>query len=124
MYREINKKERQWIDCLMNAEFQGRDIILKQFSNAKIAYKQEYAFISLKFKIEGEIEPYPFHVRVPVEMRAFQQSSGPLVFLLHIVCGVINELEIFTADLTQINADNIDLTKVEYEVNQKVIIER
>lgn len=124
MYRELNQKEQQWIDCLMNVEFQGRDILLKQFSKARIVYKQEYTFISIKFKIEGEIEPYPFHIRVPVEMRAFQQTSAPIVFLLHIVGGVINELEIISADSTQIEADNIELTRVEYEVNQEVIMEK
>ena len=122
MYRKLNKKEQQWIDSLMNAEFQGKDILLKQFSKAKIVYKQEYDFISLKFKVEGEIEPYPFQVRVPVEMRAFQQASSPIVFLLHVVSGVINELEIITADSTQIEADNIDLKRIEYEINQEVII--
>ena len=66
MYRNINEKEQKWINSLMNAEFQGRDILLKQFSKAKIIYDQEYAFISLKFKIEGEVEPYPYSVRVPV----------------------------------------------------------
>ena len=57
MYRNINEKEQKWINSLMNVEFQGRDILLKQFSKAKIIYDQEYAFISLKFKIEGEVEP-------------------------------------------------------------------
>ena len=51
MYRNINEKEQKWINSLMNVEFQGRDILLKQFSKAKIIYDQEYAFISLKFKI-------------------------------------------------------------------------
>ena len=124
MYRELNEKEQQWIDSLLNVEFKGRDILLKQLSNARIVYKQEYAFISIKFKVEGEIEPYPFHVRVPIEMRAFQQASAPIIFLLHIVGGVINELEIIAADSTQIKADNIELTRVEYEVNPEVIIER
>ncbi len=124
MYRKINEKEQQWIDSLMNVEFQGKDILLKQFSKAKIVYKQEYAFISIKFKVEGKIEPYPFHVRVPIEMRAFQKASAPIVFLLHIVGGVINELEIITADSTQIEADNIELTRIEYEINQEVIVER
>lgn len=57
-------------------------------------------------------------------MRAFQKASAPIVFLLHIVDGVINELEIITADSTQIEADNIELTRIEYEVNQEVILER
>lgn len=124
MYRELNEKEQQWIDSLMNVKFQGRDILLRQFTKARIVYKQEYDFISIKFKIEGEIEPYPFHVRVPVEMRAFQQASAPIVFLLHIVGGIINELEIITADSTKIEADNIELARVEYEINQEVIMKR
>lgn len=123
MYRNIYEKEQQWINRLMDVEFRGRDILLKQFSKANIIYKQEYAFISLKFKVEGEIEPYPYRVRVPVEMRAFQNSTAPIVFLLHIVNEVIDELEIITADSTQIDADSIQLEKVEYEVNQEVFIE-
>ncbi|MBQ5447155.1 MAG: hypothetical protein IIT48_10905 [Lachnospiraceae bacterium] len=121
MYRNIYEKEQQWINRLMDVEFRGRDILLKQFSKAKIIYKQEYAFISLKFKVEGEIESYPYRVRVPVEMRAFQTSTAPIVFLLHVVNGVIDELEIITADSTQIDADSIKLEKVEYEVNQEVV---
>ena len=124
IYRNIYIKEQQWINRLMDVEFRGRDILLKQFSKAKIIYKQEYAFISLKFKIEGEIEPYPCLVRVPVEMRAFQTSTAPIVFLLHVVNGVIDELEIITADLTQIDADSIKLEKVEYEVNQEVVVKK
>ncbi|MDE6950227.1 MAG: hypothetical protein K2P64_04835 [Lachnospiraceae bacterium] len=83
MYRELNEKEQQWIDSLMNVKFQGR---------------------------------------VPVEMRAFQQASAPIVFLLHIVSGIINELEIITADSTKIEADNIELARVEYEINREVIM--
>ena len=124
IYRNIYIKEQQWINRLMDVEFRGRDILLKQFSKAKIIYKQEYAFISLKFKIEGEIEPYPYLVRVPVEMRAFQTSTARIVFLLHVGNGVIDELEIIAADLTQIDADSIKLEKVEYEVNQEVVVKK
>ena len=107
----------------MNVELKGKDILLQQFSKARIVYEQEYAFISIKFKVEEEIEPYPFHVRVPIEMRAFQQASVPIIFLLHIVGGVINELEIITADSTKIEADNIKSTRVGDEINQEVIME-
>jgi len=124
MYRKLNEKELQWIDKLMDVEFQGRNILLQQLSMAKIIYKQGYAFISIKFKVEGDIELYPYHVRVPVEMRAFQQSSAPIIFLLHIVNGIIDELEIITADSAQIDADIIELEKVEYEINQEVIVEK
>lgn len=120
MYRNLNEKERQWVRSLLNVEFQGRDILLKQFSRAKIVYKQEYSFISLKFKVDCKAELYPYHVRVPVEMRAFQKSAAPIVFLLHVVNGIIDELEIITADSAQIDVDNIQLENVEYVVSQEV----
>lgn len=124
MYRKLNEKELQWIDRLMDVEFQGRDILLQQLSKAKIIYTQGDAFISIKFKVEGDIELYPYHVRVPVAMRAFQQSSAPIIFLLHIVNGIIDELEILTADLSQIDIDNIEIERVEYEVNQEVTMQK
>lgn len=124
MCRKLDEKELHWIDSLMSVEFQGRDILLKQLSKARVMYKQGYSFISIKFKIEGEMELYPYRVRVPVEMRAFQQSSAPIVFLLHIINGVIDELEIVTADSTQIDANNIGLERVEYEINQEVVMKK
>ena len=57
-------------------------------------------------------------------MIAFQNSTAPIVFLLHVVNGVIDELEIITADSTQIDADSIQLEKVEYEVNQEVVMKK
>ena len=57
-------------------------------------------------------------------MIAFQNSTAPIVFLLHVVNGVIDELEIITADSTQIDADRIQLEKVEYEVNQEVVMKK
>ncbi len=120
MYRNLSEKERQWVKSLLNVEFQGKDILLKQFSRAKTDYKQEYSFISLKFKIDGKVEPYPYQVRVPVEMRAFQKSAAPIVFLLHVVNGVIDELEIITADSAPIDVDDIQLENVEYVINPEV----
>lgn len=120
MYRKMCEIEQLWIDKLMDVEFQGRDILLNQLKNAKIIYKQEYDFISIKFVIEGEVTPYPYHIRVPVEMRAYQKLTAPIVFLLHIINGVIEELEIFTADSTRIDVGCIELKKVEYEIDPKV----
>lgn len=65
MYRNLNEKELQWINRLLDVEFQGRDILRKQLSKAKIIYIQE-------------------------------------------------------ADSAQIDADKIELERVEYEINQEV----
>lgn len=105
----------------MEAKFKGRDIIINQLLKSKVICCQEYSFISLKFKVEGKIEFYPYNVRVPVEMRAYQTKREPIIFLLHIVNGIVDELEILTIDLAQIDAKNIELEKVEYEINPEVV---
>lgn len=121
MYRDINVKEQKWIDKLFDAKFNDKDILKKQVLKSKISLQQEYAFISIKFNVENEIEKYPYQVRVPIEMRAYQSSSAPIVFLLHVIEGIINELEIITADSSEIKADCIELENVEYEINEEVL---
>lgn len=122
MYQKLCEREKKWINILLNIDFKGKDILMKQVSNAKVICNQEYDYISIKFYIEAGIELYPYRVRVPVEMRAFQEASAPIIFLLHIINGVIDELEIITADSSQINPNNIKLTNVEYEVNKEVLL--
>ena len=56
-----------------------------------------YGFFSLRFIVK-DTEKYPYKVRVPIEMRAFQSDSSPILFLFNIIEGIINELEILTAD--------------------------
>ena len=120
MYRELNEKEKTWLDKLLAIDFKGKKILKLQLSKAKVEYVEEYAYISLKFKIDSKIAKYPYLVRVPVEMRAYQEGSAPIIFLLHIIDGIIYELEIITADSSKINVNSIGLEKVEYEVNKEV----
>ena len=46
-------------------------------------------------------------------MRAFQKEFAPIVFLLHVVNGFINELELVTADSSKMDMETIELDKVE-----------
>lgn len=122
MYRELYGKEQIWLSKLFDVEFKEKSILLSQISSANIICKQEYSFLSLKFSFTKEVTPYPYPVRVPVEMHAFQQSSAPIVFLLHVISGYIDELEIFTSDLTRIDVDNIKLENVEYEIAEELLV--
>lgn len=122
MYRKLNKMEKDWIDKLMDVEFLGKEILLNQLSKAKIIYEQGYDFISIKFKIESEAELYPYHIRVPVEMRAYQKSTAPIIFLLHVLEGTVDELEIVAADAAKIDAGNIEMNNVEYEINKDIVL--
>lgn len=119
MYRNLYKNELYWIEKVLEVEFKGKQFLLGQVLKAKVFLEQGYDFISLKFKTE-ETEKYPYAVRVPVEMRAFQKGSAPIVFLLHVVNGFIDELELITADSSKIDLTTIEVDKVEYVVNEDV----
>lgn len=118
--RKLNAKEKLWLNKLLEAEFKGKEIIIQQLENTEVFCEENYSYISIKFYVENFIKRYPYEVRVPVEMRAFQENSNPIVFLLHIIDGFVNELEVFTADLSKINGNDISLDNVQYEINSIV----
>lgn len=119
MYRNLHKDEQHWLKKMLEVKFKGKHLLLKQILKAKVSLQEGYDFISLKFKTEAT-EKYPYQVRVPVEMRSFQKNSAPIVFLLHIVNGFIDELEVITADSSKIDSATIILDEVEYVINEYV----
>ena len=102
-----------WLSKLLIAEFKGKDILLMQLKNAKYELINGSGFISIKFYIRREEEPFPFKIRVPIEMIAFQEEKNPIIFLLHVLNGYIDELEVFSADSSLINGE-ISLEKVNH----------
>lgn len=48
-------------------------------------------------------------------------SQRQLYFCYIIIDGIVNELEIISADSSEIKVDYIELEKVEYEVNKDVL---
>ena len=49
-------------------------------------------------------------------MRAYQEKTAPIIFLIHVLDGVLDELEIFTADSSKIEQELINLQNVDYVV--------
>lgn len=122
MCNEFDRKRNEWITCLMNAKFRDKDILINQISKAIVDYEYGYSFVSIKFIVEEDVELYRYKARVPIEMRAFQQFSSPIIFLLHVIDGLVNELEIISTDLSRIEVDKISLEKVEYIIAPEVSI--
>ena len=113
--------ETKWIDKLLDVDFKGRDILARQIIESVVTYRKEHAFISLKFEEIYCTEKYPYQIRVPVEMRAYQDKGAPVLFLLHIIDGLVNELEIVSADLSEIVESTISLENVKHEINSEVL---
>ena len=118
MSRALNSSEMLWIEKLLTVNFKGKEILQKQLAKTGVTVNEEFSFISLKFNVDKSIEKFPFNVRVPVEMRAFQGESAPIVFLLHVIDGFANELEIFPADSSKIELGLISLEKIDYDINK------
>lgn len=117
--RRLELLEKEWLDSILKAEFKDKEVLIKQAEEALIKAVYNSGYISICFKkMYGE--KYPHNVRVPVEMRAYQKDKAPIVFVLHVVNGYLNELEIFSADGSELNANCICLDKTEYVIDSKV----
>ena len=87
-----------WIKKLMEIEFVGKNILISQVESAKYEVKHGEGFISIKYYVDNEKEKFPYQVRIPVEMEAFQSGENPIMFLLHVLDGVVDELEVYSVD--------------------------
>lgn len=116
--REINNDEKSWFEKILSVDFKGRNIIEKQLKEAKTIGIYEVGFISLKLVIENEVQKFPYLIRVPVEIRVKRPNKAPTIFLLHIIEGIIDELEIFNADSSSL--DDIKIDDFEAVVNDNL----
>lgn len=124
--RLLNEFEMKCIKKYFEADFKGKNILENQIENVRVVPEIGYDYYSLKLFTSEMVERYPYNVRVPVEMHIFQQGVVPIVCLLHIVEGLIDEFEIITADSSCIRdkIENIIIGKAEYIINREVIVDR
>lgn len=97
--------EKKWIELLLSTEFVGKKILVDQFENASVERDYNEGYFSLKFYVDREQIPFQYEGRVPIEMHAFPENKAPIVFLLHVIQGYIDELEIFNADSSPFSPD-------------------
>jgi len=107
-----------WLNKLLAMEFLGKDVIKKQLSGAFYEIHGEYEYISIKFT-PNSYERYPYNIRVPIGMEAKQLNGNIVDFLLHVINGFVDEMEIYNMDLTNING-NFNLDNVIYRIDEKV----
>ena len=104
-----NERVKTWINCIFKFDFKGKDVLKNQVLNSEFLYYQHCDYISIKFLVNNEVELYPYKHRVPVEIIAHQKSSAPVLFLLHVINGKVNELEVVKADSSEIDPNIIEL---------------
>lgn len=106
--------EKKWLNKVLSVDFPYREEVVKQINSADVLRDYSDYHISLKFTVPASETKIPLGVRVPVEMRVFQQGHAPIQFLLHIIHGKVSELEAFSADSSKMG-DGIKLENVKIE---------
>jgi hypothetical protein len=99
MTRTLKPNERQIIERLLQDPFPGRDELRAQIFKSRVEPIDEYGdeYGSLKFEVEDGPKAKVTQ-RVPVDARANDSDGVPIEFLLHVVDGLVRELEIYKAD--------------------------
>ena len=99
MTRKLKPAESAIIESLLREPFPGRDELRAQIACAQVkpveSYRDNYG--SLEFEVAAAPKA-PVRVRVPVDAVALDADGVPIEFLLHVVDGVVKELEVVKAD--------------------------
>lgn len=74
--------------------------------------------ISLKLKTMSN-SIFPFKERIPTQMLAFQPNGDSIDFLLHVVDGYIDELEIYSTSGNSLDPNHILLNNIKYDTFSK-----
>ncbi|GGD82509.1 DUF6984 family protein [Paenibacillus nasutitermitis] len=114
--RELSTVEKEWLERLLDHTLTDREILQKQLMHSKVIGECMCGCKSINIKIESVAQSYPYPERIPVEMTVYESGKAPIMILLHVVNGYINELEVLRADSTPI-IGNIDLSNTEVLVN-------
>ena len=93
----LSSSHRAIMERLLELPFPGRDEIRKQVDHAVVREIGDHDERSLQFDVEIDVKA-PVSQRVPVEATAYDEDGVPIEALLHVVGGVIKELEILKAD--------------------------
>lgn len=99
-YRPLNDWERRMIlRLLLAAPFAGRDNLLSQVEKLTARSIDEDGSISLKCQFAQKAQ---VKTRVPVEGEAHDTDGMVIHYLLHVVDGEINELEVYKDDSSRV----------------------
>lgn len=121
MSRKLTDLEMKWLEVLLSYPFEGRSVIKEQLMTATVisenTYISEefYPYISLKFGTRSK-KRFPFKERVPVQMLAIQSTGDSIDFMLHVIEGYIDELEIYSTNGNAIIPKKIEMNNIKYNV--------
>lgn len=103
--KKLLPNEKLWLEAMFNRNFLGKEILIMQINSADVIREYNVGYISIKFKNIKTVQKFPYSIRVPIEMRVVGKNNVPAVFIIHIIDGFVDELEIFNADSSSVSKD-------------------
>jgi hypothetical protein len=97
-FRPLETHERELLERLLDPEFAGRDELRRQLDVVTACQILDDGTLALQC---GPCLPAPVKRRVPTEGECRDADGGVIQVLLHVVNGVMHELEIFKLGPTQ-----------------------
>lgn len=94
-YRTLDSREQAILDVLLAGPFPGRDEIRRQLETSLVSVIDEEG--SLEFEVPGGVVAN-VERRIPVEAETHDEDGVPVRVLLHVVDGLVRELEFYKAD--------------------------
>jgi hypothetical protein len=98
-FRSLNDFEKAVVDRLLGVNFQGRDELREQVDHATAGLiegtQDNYGSISIRTSSDRRANVKD---RVPVMGMTKDEAGGPVEILLHVVNGLVNELEFVRMD--------------------------
>jgi len=96
--RDLRPEERAWLQRLLLEDFPGRQALIEQAKVVKVAEECGCGCPSVVFALPGNVPKAEVLQRVPVEAESRDADEMGLHLLLHVVNGVMRELEIYRED--------------------------
>jgi hypothetical protein len=98
-WREPTAEEEGLLALLLSAEFAGKEAIARQLGSAQVRVIDSEGSLALRV---SSSERADVKHRIPVEAEAHDRDGVMVHMLLHVVDGVVSELEIYKEDSSPI----------------------
>ncbi len=99
-WRSLTRRERELIEKLLSTPFAGREELVTQLEGVVASKVLDDGTMDLR--VESDAPRAGVTSRVPVEAQTVDADGMDILILLHVVDGMLNELEIIKGDDTAI----------------------
>jgi hypothetical protein len=96
--RELSSEELHIIGRLLEPQFPGAPELREQAGRSAVRLQDYGGVVVFAFETPAGVTPARVEQRIPVEAEAADADGVTIHFLLHVIGGVLKEVEVFRED--------------------------